>query len=138
MPLGPLISSCEAPGNDDYQKKDGPSSPSLLSPPPVVEKEQAQGNDNLVAIDQQQAKTSSVADPNKNPSLRQVVGSSMEGFSKLVNENLIAARYGASATIFLLTAYGLSNTPLFFRFRIVSEIPGGSFVDACWVVCRAV
>jgi hypothetical protein len=116
------------------KKNDAPSTPSPLPTPPVVEEAQAQGNDYLAAIDQQQVTTttsSSVADLNKNPSLRQVVGWSMERFSNLVNENLIAARYGASASIFLLTAYGLSNTPLFFRFRTVSEIPGRSFVDVC-------
>jgi hypothetical protein len=115
------------------KKNDAPPSPSPLPTPAVVEEEQAQGIENWVAIDQQQAKTptSSVAVLNKNPSLRQVLGWSMEGFSNLINENLIAARYGASASIFLLTAYGLSNTPLFFRFRTVSEIPGRSLLDAC-------
>jgi hypothetical protein len=57
-------------------------------------------------------------------SVRMVVGDTMHGFSQVINDNLIAARYGVMASIFLLTAYGLSNTPLFHRFRTVSEIPG--------------
>jgi hypothetical protein len=57
-------------------------------------------------------------------SVRAVVGGAMHGFSQVINDNLIAARYGVMASMFLLTAYGLSNTPLFFRFRTVSEIPG--------------
>lgn len=57
-------------------------------------------------------------------SIRAVVGGAMHGFSQVINDNLIAARYGVMASMFLLTAYGLSNTPLFFRFRTVSEIPG--------------
>jgi hypothetical protein len=59
-------------------------------------------------------------------SVRKVVGTRMHNLSQAINDNLIAARYGAMAGIFLLTAYGLSNTPLFFRFRIISEIPGKS------------
>jgi hypothetical protein len=57
-------------------------------------------------------------------SIRGVVGECMHSFTDLVNENLIAARYGAFAGVCLLTAYGLSNTPLFFRFRTISEVPG--------------
>ena len=58
------------------------------------------------------------------PSLRKLIGSSMGNVSDLINDNLIAARYGTMATILLLTAYGISNSPLLFRFRTVSEIPG--------------
>jgi hypothetical protein len=60
-------------------------------------------------------------DPN---SLRGAVGSGMDRFSQLVNENLVAARYGVFAGVTLLTVYGLSQTPLFFRYRTVADVPG--------------
>jgi hypothetical protein len=44
-----------------------------------------------------------------------------------INNNLIAARYGTMAAIGLLAAYGISQTPLFFRYRTVSEIPSRYF-----------
>lgn len=56
---------------------------------------------------------------------RSVAGKAMTGFSDLVNENLIAFRYGTVASITLLTAYGLANTPLFFRYKTARDIPGG-------------
>ena len=57
-------------------------------------------------------------------SIRGRIGETMHGFTNTINNNLITVRSGVTAGIVLLTAYGLSNTPLFFRFRTVSEIPG--------------
>jgi hypothetical protein len=56
--------------------------------------------------------------------IRASVGENMHTFSDVVNNNLVAARYAVVSGVVLLTAYGLSHTPLFFRFRTVSEIPG--------------
>lgn len=52
------------------------------------------------------------------------VGNSMGMVSTVVNENIITARYATFATIALLSAYGISRTPLFFRYKTVSDIPG--------------
>lgn len=52
----------------------------------------------------------------------------MEKSTDLVNDNLIAARMAVFSGIALSTAYGLSNTPLFFRFRAVAEIPRSYFL----------
>ena len=57
------------------------------------------------------------------PSSTISVGEKVAYFSDFINDNLVAARYGTFATITLLTAFGLSRTPIFFRFRTVSEIP---------------
>ncbi len=57
-------------------------------------------------------------------SLRGAIGTGMDQFSRIVNDNLIAARYGIFAGVTLLTVYGLSQTPLFFRYRTVSDVPG--------------
>ena len=73
--------------------------------------------------------TKNIQNINDDPSFRKLIGSSMGNVSDFINENLIAARYGAMATIFLLTAYGISNTPLFFRFRTVHEIPCKLYVN---------
>jgi hypothetical protein len=63
------------------------------------------------------------------PSVRETVGEAMHSFSEGINNNLIAARYGVFASIVLLSAYGISNTPLFFRFRTVGEIPASYFFN---------
>jgi hypothetical protein len=63
------------------------------------------------------------------PSVRETVGEAMHLFSDGINNNLIAARYGVFASIVLLSAYGISNTPLFFRFRTVGEIPASYFLN---------
>ena len=57
-------------------------------------------------------------------SLRQVIGKGMHTVSDIINDNIIAARYATVASIVLLSAYGISRTPLFFRYKTVSEIPG--------------
>jgi len=57
-------------------------------------------------------------------SIRHVIGDQVHQATEVVNDNLIAARFGVFASVTLLTAYGLSHTPLFFRYRTVSELPG--------------
>jgi hypothetical protein len=57
------------------------------------------------------------------PLPRSVIGTVMEKSSDVINEHLIAARMAIVSSIALLTAFGIANTPLFFRFRTVSEIP---------------
>jgi hypothetical protein len=59
--------------------------------------------------------------------VRSSVGQGMHAVSNVVNNNLVAFRYGTVATVTLLTAYGLANTPLFFRYKSVAEIPGKLF-----------
>mmetsp|Transcript_13318 Transcript_13318/g.31125 ORF Transcript_13318/g.31125 Transcript_13318/m.31125 type:complete len:352 (-) Transcript_13318:742-1797(-) len=62
----------------------------------------------------------------------------MDRFTALINDNMIAARYGVFATIAMLTAYGISNTPLFFRYRSVAEIPKSLFVGRRRLYCRVI
>jgi hypothetical protein len=59
---------------------------------------------------------------------RSALGQAMDMTSAVINDHLIAARFAAFSSIALLTAYGISNTPLFFRFRTVSEIPASYFL----------
>eukprot|EP00534_Pseudo-nitzschia_fraudulenta_P007365 CAMPEP_0201194640 /NCGR_PEP_ID=MMETSP0851-20130426/149522_1 /ASSEMBLY_ACC=CAM_ASM_000631 /TAXON_ID=183588 /ORGANISM="Pseudo-nitzschia fraudulenta, Strain WWA7" /LENGTH=389 /DNA_ID=CAMNT_0047481345 /DNA_START=40 /DNA_END=1206 /DNA_ORIENTATION=+ len=69
---------------------------------------------------------------------RTLVGGGMERFTSLINDNIIAARYGVFATIALLTAYGISNTPLFFRYRTVADIPKSYFIGRRRLYCRVI
>ena len=59
---------------------------------------------------------------------RQIVGRALENASDFINDNLVVARSGVMTAVFLLGAYGLSHSPLFFRYRNASEIPGGFFL----------
>ena len=58
---------------------------------------------------------------------RALIGSSTVSLTDAINNNLLAVRYGAAATVGLLTAYGLSQTPLFFRYTHVADIPSWMF-----------
>jgi hypothetical protein len=58
--------------------------------------------------------------------------------SDLMNDNLLVARYGLMASIALLTAYGISQSPLLFRYRTVAEIPANYFLDRRILHCRLV
>merc|ERR1712238_72042 len=71
-------------------------------------------------------------------SFRTIVGESMNSFSALINDNIIIARYGIFASIALFTAYGISNTPLFFRYRTVSEIPRSCIIGRQRLYCRII
>jgi len=69
---------------------------------------------------------------------RTIVGKGMNKFTALINDNIIAARYGVFATIALLTVYGIANTPLFFRYRTVAEIPGSYCIGRRRLYCRII
>jgi len=70
----------------------------------------------------------SVTSQPESPSIRYSVGNAMYSVSDVVNNNLIAVRFGVTSSVILLGAYGISNTPLFFRFRTIHEIPSSYFV----------
>lgn len=75
-------------------------------------------------------------DPDVDPtSIRGALGNGMDRFSQLVNNNLIAARYGVFSAVTLLTVYGLSQTPLFFRYRTVADVPGTDWIDSAPKQC---
>mmetsp|Transcript_43926 Transcript_43926/g.133801 ORF Transcript_43926/g.133801 Transcript_43926/m.133801 type:complete len:194 (-) Transcript_43926:1877-2458(-) len=65
---------------------------------------------------------------NERADWRQSVGRVMHEISNTINDNIVVARYGTIATVALLAGYGMYRTPLFFRFRTVSEIPPDHFV----------
>jgi hypothetical protein len=63
----------------------------------------------------------------KHASIRASVAESMSRWSTFINDNKIAARYGVVATVTVLTAYAISQTPLFFRYKTAAEVPSSLF-----------
>lgn len=71
-------------------------------------------------------------------SARSSVGAGSIRFSDFMNDNLIAARYVAAASISLVAFYGILHTPLFFRYRTVADIPAAYFVYRTKLTCRVI
>ncbi|EED86779.1 predicted protein [Thalassiosira pseudonana CCMP1335] len=70
--------------------------------------------------------TSSSLDPSDTtpaPTLRTQLGIGLSAVSDTINSNLIVVRYATISSIFLLGAYGVANTPLFYRYKHVMDIP---------------
>jgi len=70
--------------------------------------------------------------------IRSTVGASVATISDSINENMVTVRYASIATIGLLTAYGIANTPFFFRYRTVAEIPATLFRKRRSLRCRLI
>lgn len=66
------------------------------------------------------------------------MGSGSVQLSDWINDHLIVARPVAFASIGLLAAYGLSHSPLLFRYRTVSDIPARSFQNRRTLVGRLI
>ena len=58
--------------------------------------------------------------------------------SDWMSDNILVVRYGLMASIGLLTAYGISQSPLLFRYRKISEIPADFFIARRTLHCRLV
>lgn len=70
--------------------------------------------------------------------LRHKLGRTLAAISDVVNENLIVVRYATFSTVLLLGAYGVANTPLFYQYKHVMEIPQKMFVKRKWIHGRIV
>src|SRR3569832_2082642 len=68
--------------------------------------------------------------------VRSFAGSSSVQLSEWINHNIVVARYAAITSIGLLAAYGLSHSPLFFRYRNVAEIPAKHFLNRMTLIGR--
>jgi hypothetical protein len=68
--------------------------------------------------------------------LRQTIGHSMGQLSDVVNDNLITIRYATLSSILLLGAYSISQTPLFFRYRTLNELPHSIYKRRRVLTCR--
>jgi hypothetical protein len=81
--------------------------------------------------------SSSTTTTTSSPSLV-LLGQTVANASDWINENLITVRYSVMATIGLLTLYGVSQTPLFFRYMNVADIPASQFVRQKSLSCRLI
>ncbi|CAJ1954334.1 unnamed protein product [Cylindrotheca closterium] len=71
---------------------------------------------------------SSLTSQSESDTIRSTMDGAMHTVSDTINNNLVAARMGVMASVVLLGAYGIANTPLFFRFRTIHEVPSSYFV----------
>ena len=78
------------------------------------------------------------SDDPEDPSLRRKIGAALSSISDLINSNIIIVRYGTLGSIILLGAYGISNTPLFYRYRSLWDIPESMWTRRGWVHGRIV
>ena len=70
--------------------------------------------------------------------IRQQFGTALSSISDTINNNLIIVRYVTLSSVLLLGAYGVVNTPLFFRYKRISELPVRAFTKRHWLHGRIV
>jgi len=70
---------------------------------------------------------SSSIDSGTDPTLRSQIGTHLSTLTDVVNDNLIIIRYATFSTVFLLGAYGVANTPLFYRYKNLNDIASKVF-----------
>jgi hypothetical protein len=70
--------------------------------------------------------------------IRQKFGNTLSTISDTINSNLIIVRYVTLSSVLLLGAYGVVNTPLFFRYKRISELPIRVFSKRHWLHGRIV
>jgi hypothetical protein len=70
---------------------------------------------------------SSSSDSGADPTLRKQIGTHLSTLTDVVNDNLIIIRYATFSTVFLLGAYGVANTPLFYRYKNLNGIASKVF-----------
>lgn len=75
---------------------------------------------------------------NNMTTIRQQFGNSQSTISDTINSNLIIVRYVTLSSVVLLGAYGIVNTPLFFRYKAISELPVRLFAKRHWLHGRIV
>ena len=75
---------------------------------------------------------------NNDSSMRTQLGSQLSNVTDLINSNLVVLRYATISTVFLLGAYGIANTPLFYRYKNVMDIPTKYFIRRKWIYGRIV
>lgn len=70
--------------------------------------------------------------------LRFVLGKGSTILSDWVNAHISETRILTTTTICLLTLYGIANTPLFFRYRTVEELPSSLFRQRKFITGRLI
>ena len=84
------------------------------------------------------AESSASENTHEKPTVRQQLGSTFSAISDTINSNLIIIRYGTLGSIVLLGAYGIANTPLFYRYKSLWDIPESKWMRRRWIHGRIV
>ena len=71
-------------------------------------------------------------------SLRHQIGNQFSKTTDIINDNIIIARYATISTVVLLGVYGVANTPLFYRYKHILDIPTRMFGRRRWIHGRIV
>ena len=71
-------------------------------------------------------------------SVRHQIGKQLSSITDIINDNLIVVRYTTISTVLLLGGYGVANTPLFYRYKHVFDIPSNMFMKRRWIHGRIV
>ena len=71
-------------------------------------------------------------------SVRHQIGKQLSSITDIINDNLILVRYTTISTVLLLGVYGVANTPLFYRYKHVFDIPSNMFMKRRWIQGRIV
>jgi hypothetical protein len=69
-------------------------------------------------------------------SIRETISSTMCKISDIINDNLILVRYATLSSVLLLSAYSMSQSPLFYRYRKIQDIPVSYFTRRRYLICR--
>ncbi|KAL7537889.1 hypothetical protein ACHAXR_011723 [Thalassiosira sp. AJA248-18] len=70
--------------------------------------------------------------------LRHRLGRQLSNVTDVINDNLIVVRYATISTVLLLGVYGIANTPLFYRYKHITDIPTKMFFRRKWIHGRIV
>ncbi|KAL7453248.1 hypothetical protein ACHAWC_004911 [Mediolabrus comicus] len=111
-----------------------PASHSLVEPPPST----SGGIDSSADVTLMSKVPSKSDDADSSVDVRSKVGSKLSSITDFVNDNLIIIRYATFSTVFILGAYGIANTPLFYRYKNLNDIPSKVFTKRKWIHGRIV
>ena len=74
----------------------------------------------------------------KPSTFRRQIGIRLSTISDAINDNLIIVRYATVSSVLLLGVYGVVNTPLFYRYKSIMDIPTKMFIKRKWIHGRIV
>ncbi|KAL9182543.1 hypothetical protein ACHAXT_013195 [Thalassiosira profunda] len=78
------------------------------------------------------------ASSSASPSFRKRMGAHLSSAADAINNNLIVVRYATVSSVLLLGLYGVANTPLFYRYTNLLDIPSRIYVKRKWIHGRLV
>ena len=104
----------------------------------VVDVKEIAGGDRISSSDEVSNDLDTVSSKNTTLTIKQQCGKQLSNITDLINDNLIVVRYATFSTVLLLGAYGIANTPLFYRHKRVLDIPISSFTKRKYLHGRIV